>query len=72
MVYYVEGMAWVVVFDSEGVEVGFGGGEVKEFDGGGLGGWGGVVVGVKAALFLGRVEDSLVGLLVRRCVAYCV
>lgn len=65
VVYYVEGAAWVVVFDSEGVEVGVGEGEVEEFDGGGFGVRGGVVVDVELALGLGVVEDALVGSLVR-------
>ena len=59
VVYYVEGAAWVVVFDSERVQVGVGGGEVEEFDGGGFGVWGGVVVDVEVALGLGMVEDAL-------------
>jgi hypothetical protein len=59
VVYYVEGAAWVVVFDPEGVEVGVGEGEVEEFDGGGFGVRGGVVVDVEVALGLGMVEDAL-------------
>ena len=49
----------MVVFDSEGVEVGVGGGEVEEFDGGGFGVRGGVVVDVEVTLSLGVVEDAL-------------
>jgi hypothetical protein len=61
VVDYVEGAAWVVVFDSEGVEVGCCGGEVEEMDLLGKGGGGGVVVDVEVALGLGMVEDALVG-----------
>ena len=51
-----------MVFDSEGVEVGGGRGEVEEGDGGGFGVWGGVVVSVDATLGEGRGEDALGGL----------
>jgi hypothetical protein len=64
VVDYVEGATWVVVFDSEGVEVGCRGGEVEEMDLLGKGGGRGIVVDVETALGLGGGEDALVGLLV--------
>jgi hypothetical protein len=60
VVYYVEGLGWGVVFDSEGVEVGCCGGEVEECDRLRRGvGRGGVVVGVEGALGAGGGEDAL-------------
>jgi len=66
VVYYVEGLGWVVVLDSEGVEIGCCGGEVEECDWAGRGVGRGVVVGVEGALGEGGGEDALCwGLLVR-------
>jgi hypothetical protein len=62
VVYYVEGLGLVVVFDSEGVEVGCGGGEIEEGDAGGFGVWGGVVVSGDVTLGVGGGEDALGGL----------
>lgn len=64
MVYYVESLGCVVIFDSQWVEICLGGGEVQELEGLRLGVGGGVVVEVEFSLMLGVFEDTLLRCLV--------